>query len=336
MRLALYICQKLSKQKDIQFTSLTGGNAMGAKAQRESMKIVPPGKKKCVWMEAGVVSYKLCDNNYDCSTCVYDQGMQLKVARQKEATSAAPIEAPREKFTATWVEKMMQFPASQRKCRYMLTGEVVRKLCPNSYECGNCSFDQMMQERLQAEALPVQGHAQVAGFDLAENTYYHEGHTWARPEYGGRVRVGLDDFAQRLVGRLKGIEIPNIGHEVKQGEVAFQIRRNGEVVRVLSPVDGIVSHINDQVPAHPELVNESPYEKGWLFIVEPTKLRKNLKGLYYGKDAETYLGEERERLFAMASEDLRISADGGDSVDDIFSELEEKSWSKFVKTFLRT
>ena len=67
---------------------------MGAKNKRESMKIVPPGKKKCVWMEAGVVSYKLCDNNYDCSTCVYDQGMQLKVARQK-AEAATELEAAR-------------------------------------------------------------------------------------------------------------------------------------------------------------------------------------------------------------------------------------------------
>ncbi|MBT4365761.1 MAG: hypothetical protein HOD17_14875, partial [Desulfobacteraceae bacterium] len=56
-----------------------------ARAIRESMKIVPPGKKKCVWMEAGVVSYKLCDNNFDCTTCSYDHGMDAKVARQKEA-----------------------------------------------------------------------------------------------------------------------------------------------------------------------------------------------------------------------------------------------------------
>ena len=60
---------------------------MEAQKKRESMKIVPPGKKKCVWMEAGVVSYKLCDNNYDCPTCVYDQGMQLKVAKQSQAAA---------------------------------------------------------------------------------------------------------------------------------------------------------------------------------------------------------------------------------------------------------
>ena len=57
---------------------------MAKTEMKESMKIVPAGKKKCVWMEAGVVSYKLCDNNYDCPTCAYDHAMQLKVARQKE------------------------------------------------------------------------------------------------------------------------------------------------------------------------------------------------------------------------------------------------------------
>lgn len=309
---------------------------MAIKTKKESMKIVPPGKKKCVWMEAGVVSYKLCDNNYDCSTCVYDQGMQLKVARQKEASLAAPVETSADKFTETWVEKMMQLPASQRKCRYMITGEVMRKTCPNAYECGSCSFDQMMQERLQAEPLPVHARSQVAGFELAEDTYYHEGHTWAKPEYGGRVRIGLDDFGQKLLGRLKRIEIPNIGHEVKQGEVGFQVRRNGEVAQVLSPVDGVVAYVNDQLLDHPELVNESPYEKGWLFIIEPTKLRKNLKGLYFGEDAEKYIGEERDRLFSMAHDDLRLAADGGDSVDDIFGELDGENWAKFVKTFLRT
>ena len=77
---------------------------MAAKEKRESMKIVPPGKKKCVWMEAGVVSYKLCDNNYDCSTCVYDQAMQLKVDRQKEAAAAIPsVETTGDRFTETWV-----------------------------------------------------------------------------------------------------------------------------------------------------------------------------------------------------------------------------------------
>ena len=304
--------------------------------KRESMRIVPEGKKKCVWMEAGVVSYKLCDNLFDCSTCSYDHGMQDKVARHKATAAMQPVPAESEKFNETWVGKMMQLPANQRKCRYMITGEVGRKICPSAYECGTCSFDQMMQERLQTEALPVHARTQESGFELAEDFYYHEGHTWAKLEYGGRVRIGLDDFAQKLVGKLGKIELPNIGQEIKQGEVGFQVRRNGKAAKFLSPMDGIVTYVNYDLLNQPGLANESPYEKGWLFTIEPTVLRKNLKVLYFGREARNFINEEREKLFAMAHEDFRVAADGGFSVEDISKELEGENWAKVVKTFLKT
>jgi glycine cleavage system H lipoate-binding protein len=316
--------------------TLSQGEKMQNRAKRESMKIVPPGRNKCVWMEAGVVSYKLCDNNFDCSTCQYDHAMQLRVSRRKEDAAVAQTEAHGDTFNATWVDSMMQLPASQRKCRYMITGEIVRKICPNAYECGNCAFDQMMQERLQAEQLPVEGLTEVAGFTLAQGFYYHEGHTWARPEYGGRVRVGLDDFARRLLGTLSRVQFPDIGQEVKQGAVGFQIQRNGDMVGMASPVDGIVVHINDRILNDPEVLSASPYENGWLYIVEPTRLRKNLKGLYYGEEARKYLTEERERLLSLANEDMKIDADGSVPLEDMFPDLKGNQWSKFAKLFFRT
>lgn len=307
---------------------------MTATRQKRSIKIVPPGKKKCVWMEAGVVSYKLCDNNYDCPTCVYDHAMQVKVARQKEAAATEPLEVSADQFTETWVEKMMLFPASRRKCRYMLAGEVSRKICPDAYECGTCSFDQMMRERIQADPLPVHALGDEGGFRLAEDTYYHEGHTWAKPEYGGRVRVGLDDFAQRLLGRVSRIDLPDLGHPVKQGEVGFCVRRNGDVVSILSPIDGVILRINPRLSENPGLVNEFPYEAGWIFIAEPTRLRKSLRGLYYGDEAHKYISEEKERLLSMANKGA--AADGAELVDDILEGLEEKDRDRYVKTFFRT
>jgi len=312
-----------------------GVSDMEAAVKKESMKIVPPGKKKCVWMEAGVVSYKLCDNNYDCPTCQYDHAMQAKVARQRAEIAPARAEAAPDILPTTWVEKMMQLPASRRKCRYMLTGEIGRKICPNAYECGSCSFDQMMQERIQAEPLPAQAQAEVGGFRVAGGYYYHEGHTWARPEYGGRVRVGMDDFAQKLLGAMSGIEPPSVGQEIRQGDVGIRIRKDGELAQLLSPIDGIVTHVNPAVMNSPWSVNQSPYEQGWLFIVEPSKLRKNLKDLYYGDEAVKYFGEERDRLLSTLHPDMALAADGGDWVGDIFDELERAKWRKVVKTFLR-
>jgi glycine cleavage system H lipoate-binding protein len=298
------------------------------------MKVVPLGRKKCIWMEAGVVSYKLCDNNYDCSTCLYDHAMQAKVERQRESP-ARPMAPAAETFNETWVERMMRLPASRRKCRYMLTGEVSHKICANAYECGNCAFDQMMQERIQSEVLPVHSRIEVGGFVLAEDFYYHEGHTWARPEYGGRVRVGLDDFARRLLGRVQGVELPDLGGEVKQGEVGLRLRRNGHGAGVLSPVDGIVVRQNERIFNHPELIHESPYEEGWLFIVEPIQLRKNLKGLYFGEAAKGFLREERERLISMMDQ-TRLAADGGAPAEDLYQELQKTQWERIVKAFLRS
>lgn len=305
--------------------------------KKTSFKVVPPGKQKCIWMEAGVVSYKLCDNNFDCQTCSYDHAMQLKVARQRATLpTASPVAEPLpEEFTPTWVEQMMRLPAHRRKCRYMLTGEVERKICPNAYECGNCDFDQMMQERLQPAVLAAQASTVVGGFELVEGLYYHEGHTWARPEYGGRVRIGLDDFARKLVGRLAQLSVPGVGKAVKQGEAAFELRRNGIGVRALAPVNGIVTHVNYDLLEDPDLLQESPYEKGWIFIVEPTRLRKDLKNLYFGEEAERYLEDERERLFARVHKEAQITADGGPSVDDISKELKAKEWLELVSEFLR-
>jgi glycine cleavage system H lipoate-binding protein len=312
-------------------------DTMAEETKKTSFKVVPPGKKKCIWMEAGVVSYKLCDNNYDCQTCSYDQGMQLKVSRERVNLPApAPVAEPLpEQFTPTWVEQMMRLPADRRKCRYMLTGEVDRKICANAYECGNCSFDQMMQERFQPAELPAQERISVGGFDLAEGLYYHEGHTWARPEYGGRVRIGLDDFARKLVGRLSRLNVPGVGHAVKQGEAAVELQRDGSLARALAPVDGIVTQVNYDLLEDPGLLNESPYEKGWIFIVEPTRLRKNLKSLFFGEDARRYLEEERERLVARAHQETQIAADGGPSIDDVTRDLKEENWSRLVSEFLR-
>lgn len=309
---------------------------MEAKATRSTMKIVPPGKKKCVWMEAGVVSYKLCDNNYDCPTCQYDHAMQAKAEKSKLAATAQPSVPAADKVTATWVETMMMLPADRRKCRYMLTGEVGRKICPNAYDCGTCAFDQMMQEKLQAEVLPVTLERDASGFDLARDIYYHEGHTWARPEYGGRVRVGLDDFARRLIGQGCKVELPRIGQAVTQGALGFHLRRNGDMVGALAPVDGIVSHVNHRLVDQPELINASPYEDGWLFIVEPTKLRTNLKGLFYGEDAGAFMRQEKDRLFALANQDLQLAADGGETVEDVSRELKGPLWTKVLAAVLRS
>jgi glycine cleavage system H lipoate-binding protein len=309
---------------------------MGTAKKQKSLKIVPAGKKKCIWMDAGLVSYKLCDNNYDCSTCAYDHALQAKTVKQKKAAVLNLNTPVSEKFSTTWVDEMMKMPASMRKCRYMITGEIGRKLCPNAYECGSCNFDQMMQERIHMEVLPATIHTEASGFAIADDFYYHEGHTWARPEYGGCVRIGFDDFAQKLLGPISNISLPKIGQEVKQGEISFHIKKNGQAASALSPIDGIVIKTNDWVIDNCNIINDSPFENGWLYIIEPVKLKKNLKGLYYSKEAVNFLSQEKDKLFSIMADGLAIAADGGSPVENISGVLGEENWDKLIKTFLKS
>ncbi|MBI5582505.1 MAG: glycine cleavage system protein H [Deltaproteobacteria bacterium] len=294
-----------------------------------------PAEKRCIWMDAGVVSFKLCNNNFNCLTCNFDKGMYKKAQDEGSGKVAVkPDKAP----TESWVQKFLALPASQRKCRYMLNGAVPFKICPNAFQCGECTFDQMMQDRIPATSVPrLVDPPLVAGFTQPEGYYYHRGHTWAVTEFGGRVRVGLDDFAQRLVGDLDEIQLPKLGQKVSPGAPGMALKRKKQEVPVLAPIDGVITHINNAVTAHPDLINKGPYEEGWLFIVEPAALKNDLKGMLFGPEAKQWLSEEKDRLVQQIQTDIGPTAlDGGLPGHDFTGTLRKKKWAAFVKRFLLT
>ncbi len=92
--------------------------------------------KECVWMKLGMVSYRICTNDYDCLTCEFDQTMQEQVAK-----GAPELEAALERFK--------KLPANQRVCRYALKGDIAYRLCTRLFQCANCEFGQNMEDALQ-------------------------------------------------------------------------------------------------------------------------------------------------------------------------------------------
>ena len=92
---------------------------------------------ECVWMSLGMVSYRICTNNYDCVNCEFDQSMQEKIA----AGDAPELEEA--------MEKLKELPGCQRLCRYALKNDVSYRLCSRLFQCATCEFGQMMEEALQ-------------------------------------------------------------------------------------------------------------------------------------------------------------------------------------------
>ena len=108
----------------------------------------------------------------------------------------------------------------------------------------------------------------VAGFQVPENVRYHAGHTWALSESRELVRIGMDDFASKLIGKIESIALPQRGRWVRQGQKIWTIFRDGKSVDMVSPIEGTVTDINEAVVKNPELARKDPYGEGWLVTVQ--------------------------------------------------------------------
>jgi glycine cleavage system H protein len=116
----------------------------------------------------------------------------------------------------------------------------------------------------------------VAGYELPEALYYHRGHAWARPAGRSTVLVGLDDFARRLTGPAREVKPPALGDWLIQGGPGFDVTVDGRSARLVSPVEGEVVAVNDELRTHPELATRDPYGRGWVMKVRAPHLAANL------------------------------------------------------------
>lgn len=96
---------------------------------------------------------------------------------------------------------------------------------------------------------------------------YSEEHEWARIE-GERVTIGITDFAQSELGDIVFVELPEVGAEVETGEPFGSVESVKTVSELYAPVSGKVVAVNASLTEAPEKVNESPYEDGWMIVVE--------------------------------------------------------------------
>jgi glycine cleavage system H lipoate-binding protein len=155
-------------------------------------------------------------------------------------------------------------------------------------------------------------------------------------EYGGRVRVGIDDFAMRLLGPQDEIQLPGLGTTVGQGSPQAILTRGRNEAASLSPVEGKVVAVNYKVTRKARIANDAPYAGGWLMVVQPSGLKKNLKNLFFGTESLAWMDDEATRLNTMLSEETgyQMAATGGEAIGDIYGAVPEVGWDRLVGEFL--
>jgi glycine cleavage system H protein len=177
----------------------------------------------------------------------------------------------------------------------------------------------------------------VAGYEMPEALHYHRGHVWARPAGRSTVLVGLDDFARRLTGPAREVKAPALGDWLIQGGSGFDVRVDGRGARFVSPVEGEVVAVNEELRTHPELATRDPYGRGWVMKVRAPHLAANLRNLLSGRLARRWMEDAREaldlRLMALSGSVLQ---DGGEPVADFARHLPPEDWKRLVREFLLT
>jgi glycine cleavage system H lipoate-binding protein len=144
------------------------------------------------------------------------------------------------------------------------------------------------------DAAPRLNPALVGGFEVPENLRYHPGHTWALSESPSLVRVGMDDFASKLVGKVESIALPLRGQWIRQGQKMCTLHRDGCAVDMVSPIEGTVSDINQAITKDPKLALRDPYGEGWLVTVQAPDAKTSFRNLLGGALAALVDGRVRK------------------------------------------
>ncbi len=308
---------------------------MGPAYQKTQTKGTPGS---CIWMQAGVVPEKQCKNEYQCEACDYDVSMRhIADENRKMRELGTPLSGKKGKIVF-WHEKLKELPAWKRPCVHHMKERIKFRACSNEYNCNHCEFDQFFLDQYTVHAVvkPVDV-MDIESFKVPQGYYIHQGHAWLKMEENSEVRIGIDDFALRLLGPFDRVECPLVGKEVTQGKAHVIMKRGKHTAKLLSPVSGVVTAFNPSLREEGLPAVKAPYSDGWVMRVHSKSLRKDMKELMIGEQAGNYVQKEIDLLREVIEEESGpLAVDGGHLSTDIFGKLPKTKWEKLTKLFLHT
>jgi glycine cleavage system H lipoate-binding protein/ABC-type phosphate transport system substrate-binding protein len=173
--------------------------------------------------------------------------------------------------------------------------------------------------------------------------YFDKTHTWAFMEQNGTVKVGIDDFLQHIAGPVTRIKMKNPGEIVKKGEQIMSIVQNGKQLNLYSPVSGVIKEQNKVLETNSSVINSSPYNNGWIYVIEPSNWNRENQLLFMAEKYRQFIREEFTRLKDFLAVALQadsqmysrvILQDGGELRNGVLSDLGPEVWEDFQTKFI--
>lgn len=174
-------------------------------------------------------------------------------------------------------------------------------------------------------------------FQIPGGVFISEGHCWANVSEDGTAKVGLDDFAKKIIGKVDSVGLPNLGMIVKKGQSLFNITQGQRTISFKSPVSGKVKEINKFINHELDSLNFTPYDMNWVCEIDADELDSELPGLKIGKSAVSFYQEDIEKLQVLkkktqTSKEAELEPEGAIFAGEM-EKLDDISWKRFAEEF---
>jgi CheY-like chemotaxis protein len=176
-------------------------------------------------------------------------------------------------------------------------------------------------------------------FSIPGGIFISTNHCWLGLEPEGNVKIGIDDFAKKLIGKIDDIDLPNLGMSIKKGQIIFSVKQKNRSIAFKSPVSGKISKINHSILDDLESLDLSPYEDNWICRVDANDLDVDVKEYKIGKSAIQFFQEDIEKCRNMMKKVYTEDKEKADKAEydhmhiGELETLDDYHWEKFSKEF---
>jgi CheY-like chemotaxis protein/glycine cleavage system H lipoate-binding protein len=202
------------------------------------------------------------------------------------------------------------------------------------------------KERIEKELKPrvhISHVSELSSYPAAEfvipgGAFISEGHCWLTLEADGSVKVGIDDFAKKLLGKVSDIEYPNLGMSVKVGQSLFSVRLGSRTMSFAAPISGRVTKINKYLGEHLDSLEATPYGQNWICTIDAEDFDGELPKLKIGKAAVSFYQTEIDRFMTSVKEAQKAGSKAPESALEPLhvgqmENLEENEWNEVAQKF---
>jgi CheY-like chemotaxis protein len=132
-------------------------------------------------------------------------------------------------------------------------------------------------------------------FAIPGGVFISKRHCWAGIDQDGNVKIGVDDFAKKLIGKIDKVEFPNLGMNVNVGQPLFSLKQGNRHINFVSPISGNVTEINNTLEDDIDTLDISPYEQNWICKIDADNLDSEIRNLQIGNAAVAFYQEDIEK-----------------------------------------